>query len=97
MQEKIINKATNVRSVALKRKIINLGTNPIETKFVADLIEVKDNEIQRIKKKLKMPTTQHTTTKRTFRGSCFSSPKVGITGGFSIGGGLFKPPHCLHL
>lgn len=51
MQEKTENKAWNVRNVEMQQKIINLGTNPSETKSVADLKKEKDIEIQRLKKK----------------------------------------------
>ena len=59
LQEKTENKAWNVRNAELQQNIINLGTNPIETKPVADLIKEKDNEIKSFKKKLQMPVSQH--------------------------------------
>ena len=43
MQEKTENKAWNVRNAKLQQKIINLGTNPIETKSITYLIKEKLN------------------------------------------------------
>ena len=59
MQEKVDTIAWSVRNVELQQTIINLGTNPIETKFVENLFKEKDDEIQRLKNKLQMCVTQH--------------------------------------
>ena len=43
----------------MQQKIIDLGVDPANAKPVKDFLKEKDIEIQILKKKLKIPNTQH--------------------------------------
>ena len=59
MQENTKNKVLHVRNEELQQNIITLITNPSKTKPVVDLLNKKEDEIHRLKKKLQMLVTQH--------------------------------------
>ena len=46
----------------MQQKVIELGIDPSNTNPIKDLIKEKDIEIQVLKKKLKIPNTQHIQT-----------------------------------
>ena len=43
----------------LQQKIVDLGSDPSDPKLDKDLLKEKDNGLQIMKKKLKIPDTQH--------------------------------------
>ena len=45
MQEKTQNKAWHIRNEELQKKIISLGTSPLEAKPIVDMLKEKKNEI----------------------------------------------------
>ena len=57
--EKVENKANLIQIKKLQRDMISLGTEPNNVKATKKLLEEKDNTIQVLKKKLKVPNTQH--------------------------------------
>ena len=57
--EKVENKANLMQIKKLQGDIISLGTEPNSVQATKKLLEEKDNTIQLLKKKLKVPNTQH--------------------------------------
>ena len=56
--EKTINKARQAKIADLEQKLIKLSTNPTDPQPIQELLSVKENEIQVIKNKLNIPTTE---------------------------------------
>ena len=57
--EKVENKANLIQIKKLQGDIISLGTEPNSVQETKKLLEEKDNTIQLLKKKFKVPNTQH--------------------------------------
>ena len=57
--EKVENKANLIQIKKLQGDIISLGTEPNNVWAMKKFLEEKDNTIQVLKKKLKVPNTQH--------------------------------------
>ena len=57
--EKVENKANLIQIKKLQGDIISLGTEPNNVQAMKNLLEDKDNTIQVLKKKLKVPNTEH--------------------------------------
>ena len=57
--EKVESKANLIQINNLQGDIISLGTEPNNVQATNKLLEEKDNTIQVLKKKLKVPNTQH--------------------------------------
>ena len=57
--EKVENKANLIQIKKLEEDIISLGTEPNNVQETNKLLEEKENTIQVLKKKLKVPNTQH--------------------------------------
>ena len=57
--EKVENKANFIQIKKLHGDMIILGTEPNNVQATKKLLEEKDNTIQLLKKKLKVPNTQH--------------------------------------
>lgn len=59
MQEKIENRAWKIQIRELQQNILYLGFDPSISKPVKGILKERDNEIQNLKKKMKIPSTQH--------------------------------------
>ena len=57
--EKVENKVNLIQINKLQGDIISLGTEPNNVQATNKLLEEKENTIQVLKKKLKVPNTQH--------------------------------------
>ena len=57
--EKVENKANQIQIKKLQGDIISLGTEPSNMQATKKLLEEKDNTIQVLKKKLKVPNAEH--------------------------------------
>ena len=57
--EKVENKSNLIQIKKLQGDIISLGTEPNSVQEMKKLMEEKDNTIQVLKKKLKVPNTRH--------------------------------------
>ena len=57
--EKVENKANWIQIKKLEGDIIKLGTEPNNMQATKKVLEDKDNTIQMLKKKLKVPNTEH--------------------------------------
>ena len=57
--EKVENKANLIQIKMLQGDIISLGIEPNNMQATKNLLEEKDNTIQVLKKKLKVPNTEH--------------------------------------
>jgi len=57
--EKVENKANLIQIKNLQRDIVSLGNKPNNMQVTKKLLEEKDNTIQVLKKKLKVPNAEH--------------------------------------
>ena len=64
--EKVENKANLIQIKMLQGDIIILGTEPNNMQATKNLLEEKDNTIQVLKKKLKVPNVEHVQSSKFF-------------------------------
>ena len=64
--EKVENKANLIQIKKLQGDIISLGTEPNNVQAMKKLLEEKDNTIQVLKKKLKVPNNEHVQSSELF-------------------------------
>ena len=64
--EKVENKANLIQIKKSQGDIISLGTEPNNMQATKKLLEEKDNTIQVLKKKLKVPNTEHVQSSELF-------------------------------
>ena len=57
--EKVENKANLIQIKKLQGDVVSLGTEPVNMQATKKLLEEKDNTIQVLKKKLKVPNAEH--------------------------------------
>ena len=64
--EKVENKANLIEIKKLQGDVISLGTEPSIMQVTKKLLEEKDNTIQVLKKKLKVPNVEHVQSSELF-------------------------------
>ena len=57
--EKVENKANSIQIKKIQREIISSGNETSNTQAIKILLKEKDNALQVLKKKLKIPSTEH--------------------------------------
>ena len=64
--EKVENKANLIQIKKLQSDVIRSGSEPKNAQVTKKILEEKDNTIQELKKKLKIPNSEHTQSPQLF-------------------------------
>ena len=65
--ERLENKANLIQIKKLQGDVVSLGTEPGNMQEIKKLLEEKDNTIQVLKKKLKVPNAEHVHSSKLFK------------------------------
>ena len=61
-QEKSNSRALNMQNASYKELIVKMGVDPVDITTIESLIKISQKEIQELRRKLKMPSSEHVQT-----------------------------------